>query len=197
MAGTSARTVAVGKPNLAVSGGVLVAPVGTARPDSYNGPYDSAYVSVGYVSDAGATESSERAAEVVRARAGPKVRPVQTELGTTLSLSPFVSRNADALLVVFCDDNVTASDGEITIKRNEKVLPHRQFIIDMLDGDNSRHLDVGYGQVTEVGDISYVDGETISYELTISCEPDDNGDSMIERMAVGDDGDDEGESGNV
>src|SRR5699024_8041079 len=71
------------------------------------------------------------------------------------------------------------------------------FIIDMLDGDNSRHLDVGYGQVTEVGDISYVDGEAISYELTISCDPDDNGDTLIERVAVDAGGDGEGDSGNV
>jgi len=193
MAGTSARNVAVGKPNLAVSGGVLVAPVGTARPDSYNGPYDSGYVSVGYVSDEGVTESSERSTEEIRAWGGTKVRTVQTEFGTTLSLTLIESRNADALRLVFGDDNVTASGGEITIKRNEKVLPHRQFIIDMLDGENSRHLDIGYGQVTEVGDITYVDGEAISYELTISCDPDDAGDTLVERVAVEGDGDDEGD----
>ena len=73
--------------------------------------------------------------------------------------------------------------GTVTVKRNSKVLPHRQFIIAMLYGDNSSHLDVGYGQVTEVGDITYVDGEAISYELTISCDPDDNGDTLIERKA--------------
>src|SRR5699024_9242076 len=65
MAGTSARNVAVGKPNLAVSGGVLTAPVGTERPTSFDGPYDSAYVSVGYVSDEGVTESSERSTEEI------------------------------------------------------------------------------------------------------------------------------------
>ena len=197
MAGTSAANVAVGKPNLAVSGGVLVAPLGTERPTSFDGPYDSAYVSVGYVSDEGVTESSERSTEEIRAWGGTKVRTVQTEFGTTLSLTLIESRNADTLKLVFGEDNVTSSNGEITIKRNEKVLPHRQFIIDMLDGDNSRHLDVGYGQVTEVGDISYVDGEAISYELTISCDPDDNGDTLIERVAVDEGGDDEGDSGNV
>ena len=37
MAGTSAANVAVGKPDLAVSGGVLVAPIGTTRPTSIRG----------------------------------------------------------------------------------------------------------------------------------------------------------------
>lgn len=183
MAGTSSRNVAVGKPNLAVSGGILVAPTGTERPSTHAGPYDAAYASVGYVSDEGVVETSERSTEEIRAWGGQKIRTVQTEFGTSLALTLIESRNADALKLVFGEDNVSEASGEIVIKRNEKVLPHRQFIIDMLDGENSRHLDIGYGQVTEVGDISYVDGEAISYELTISCDPDDNGDTLIERIA--------------
>lgn len=186
MAGTSSKNVAVGKPNLAVSGGLLVAPVGSARPTTYGDPYDAAYLSAGYVSTDGVTESSERSTEVIRAWGGDKIRTVQTEYGTTLSLTVIESRNAEALKLVFGPDNVAVDEsiGEITVKRNSKTLPYQQFIIDMLDGENSRHLDVGNGQVIEVGDISYVDGEAISYELTISCDPDDNGDTLIERIQV-------------
>ena len=180
---TSSRNVAVGKPDLAVSGGLLVAPLGTARPTSHSGAFDAAYKSAGYLSTDGVTESSERATEVIRAWGGDKVRTVQTEYGTTLSLTLIESRRAEALRLVFGDDNVVVEGGTVTVKRNSKVLPHRQFIIAMLDGDNSSHLDVGYGQVTEVGDITYVDGEAISYELTISCDPDENGDTLIERKA--------------
>ena len=52
----------------------------------------------------------------------------------------------------------------------------------VIDGENARRLDIGYGQITEVGDVTYVDGEAISYEVTISCDPDDNGDSLIEYL---------------
>ena len=180
---TSSRNVAVGKPDLAVSGGLLVAPLGTARPTSHTDAFNAAYVSAGYLSTDGVTESSERATEVIRAWGGDKVRTVQTEYGTTLSLTLIESRRAEALRLVFGDDNVAVENGTVTVKRNSKVLPHRQFIIAMLDGENSSHLDVGYGQVTEVGDITYVDGEAISYELTISCDPDENGDTLIERKA--------------
>ena len=181
---TSSRNVAVGKPDLAVSGGLLVAPLGTPRPTSHTDAFDAAYVSVGYLSADGVTESSERSTEVIRAWGGDKVRTVQTEYGTTLSLTLIESRRAEALRLVFGDDNVAVENGTVTVKRNSKVLPHRQFIIAMLDGENSSHLDVGYGQVTEVGDITYVDGEAISYELTISCDPDDNGDTLLERKAA-------------
>ena len=181
---TSSRNVAVGKPDLAVSGGLLVAPLGTPRPTSHTDPFDAAYVSAGYLSTDGVTESSERATEVIRAWGGDKVRTVQTEYGTTLTLTLIESRRAEALQLVFGDDNVVVENGTVTVKRNSKVLPHRQFIIAMLDGEESSHLDVGYGQVTEVGDITYVDGEAISYELTISCDPDDNGDTLLERKAA-------------
>lgn len=182
----SSKNVAVGKPDIAVSGGVLVAPSGTERPSTHAGPYDAAYTSVGYVSDEGVTETSERSNEDIRAWGGQKIRSVQTEFGTTVSFTLIESRNAEALKLVFGDDNVSVANGEIVVKRNEKVLPHRQFIIDMLDGENSRHLDIGNGQVTEVGDISYVDGEAISYEVTVSCDPDDNGDTLVERIQTED-----------
>ena len=181
---TSSRNVAVGKPDLAVSGGLLVAPLGTARPTSHTDAFNAAYVSAGYLSTDGVTESSERATEVIRAWGGDKVRTVQTEYGTTLSLTLIESRRAEALRLVFGDDNVAVEGGTVTVKRNSKVLPHRQFIIAMLDGEESSHLDIGYGQVTEVGDITYVDGEAISYELTISCDPDENGDTLLERKAA-------------
>ena len=191
---TSSRNVAVGKPDLAVSGGLLVAPLGTPRPTSHTDAFDAAYVSAGYLSTDGVTESSERATEVIRAWGGDKVRTVQTEYGTTLSLTLIESRRAEALRLVFGDDNVAVEGGTVTVKRNSKVLPHRQFIIAMLDGEESSHLDIGYGQVTEVGDITYVDGEAISYELTISCDPDENGDTLIERKAS-DEADDEDAEG--
>ena len=191
---TSSRNVAVGKPDLAVSGGLLVAPLGTARPTSHSDAFDAAYKSAGYLSTDGVTESSERATEVIRGGGGDTGRTVKPEHGTTLALTLIEARRAEARRLVFGDDNVVVEGGTVTVKRNSKVLPHRQFIIAMLDGDNSSHLDVGYGQVTEVGDITYVDGEAISYELTISCDPDDNGDTLIERKAS-DEADDEDAEG--
>ena len=182
MAGTSARNVAVGRPNLEVSGGILVAPTGSDRPEDAETSLDPAYVPLGYVGEDGVTETSERSTEEIRAWGGVKVRTVQTEYGCSISLTLIESRRAETLRAVFGDDNVAVAGGVITVKRNEKVLPHRQWVIDMKDGDHARRLDIGYGQITEVGDVTYSDGEAISYEVTISCDPDDNGDSLIEYL---------------
>ena len=183
MAGTSARNVSVGRPNLEVSGGILVAPTGSTRPVDAETALDAAYVPLGYVGEDGVTETSERSTEEIRAWGGVKVRSVQTEYGCSISLTLIESRRAETLRTVFGEDNVVVSGGVIAVKRNEKVLPHRQWVIDMKDGENARRLDIGYGQITEVGDVTYVDGEAISYEVTISCDPDDNGDSLIEYLS--------------
>lgn len=206
MAGvTASANVSVGKPNLKVSGGILRAPLGSERPTDPDSALDAAYESAGYVGEDGVSESSERSTEDIRAWGGIKVRTVQTEYGTTLTFTFIESRRALVLKAVFGEENVTIDPkGFIKVRRNETPLESAQWVVDMKDGDRgARRLDVGNGQITEVGDISYVDGEAISYEVTMSCDPDDNGDTLIEYVTDpdfgggndGNDGNDGGDSG--
>lgn len=201
MAGeTASKNVSVGKPNLKVSGGILRAPLGTERPMDPDSPLESDYNSAGYIGEDGVSESSERSTEDIRAWGGIKVRTVQTEYGTTLSFTFIESRRALVLKSVFGEENVSVDPkGFIKIRRNEAALESAQWVVDMKDGDRgARRLDIGNGQITEVGDITYVDGEAISYEVTMSCDPDDNGDTLIEYVTDPDfeagDGDDSGEA---
>jgi hypothetical protein len=203
MAGvTASANVSVGKPNLKVSGGILRAPLGSERPTDPDSPLVAAYESAGYVGEDGVSESSERSTEDIRAWGGIKVRTVQTEYGTTLTFTFIESRRALVLKAVFGEDNVEIDPkGFIKVRRNETPLESAQWVVDMKDGDRgARRLDIGNGQITEVGDITYVDGEAISYEVTMSCDPDDNGDTLIEYVTDpdfqgGDDGNDGGDSG--
>lgn len=188
MAGTSALNVAVGKPNLEVSGGVLWAPAGSTRPTDPTTALDAAYVPLGYVGEDGVTESAERSTEEIFAWGGVKVRTVQTQYSGSLSFVLIESRRAEALKFVFGEDNVTEATGVITVKRNATPLPHGQLVIDMKDGDAARRLDAGLAQVTEVGDITYVDGEAISYEVTVSIDPDADGNTLVEYIEAADSG---------
>lgn len=190
----NAQNVAVGKPNIEFSGGVMVAPVGTERPANATSAIDLGYLSTGYVGEDGVTESSERSTEDIRAWGGTKVRTVQTEFGTTLAFTLIESRRLETLRFVFGESNVSLSGTSIKVRRNEKVLPHVQVLIDMLDGENARRLDAGYAQITEIGDITYSDGEAIGYEVTVSCDPDKNNDTLVEYVQL-DDGEGENPEG--
>lgn len=190
MAGTAAGNVSVGKPNLKVSGGILSAPLGTTRPNDETSPLDPAYGSLGYVGEDGVSETSERSTEKIKAWGGVNVRTVQTEYGTTLTFTLIESLRAATLKFIYGEENVTIKGKSIKVLRNEKTLPHLQLVVDMLDEGNGRRLDAGNAQVTEVGDVTFVDGEAISYEVTVSCDPDSEGNTLVEYVSAG-----EGEEG--
>lgn len=181
----TADNVAVGKPNLEVSGGVLVAPSGSTLPTDATTVLDGAFLSVGYVSSDGVSETADRSTQQIYAWGGTKVRTVQTEYGLSLSFTLIESRNAEALKFVFGEDNVEEGGEGLAVRRNEKVLPHLVLVVDMKDGENARRLVAGNAQVTEIGDVTYVDGEPVGYEVTVSCDPDEDGDSMIEYLSGG------------
>lgn len=193
MAGTSTKNVVVGKPNLSLSGGVFVAPMGTTRPKSFDDPYDPAYKSVGYIADDGVTESNDRSADDIKAWGSDIVASPQTDYGIKIQFTMIESGNAEASKLAFGADNVTEEDGEIVIRRNSKSLPQVQVIVDLLDGENSSHLDIGVAKVTEVGDITYADGDVVGYDVTLTCYPDEDGDTVIGRTKRASSGGDSGE----
>jgi 1,2-phenylacetyl-CoA epoxidase catalytic subunit len=47
----------------------------------------------------------------------------------------------------------------------------KKFILDVLDGSTHLRIYVPDGEVTERGEITYVNDETISYNVTVTCYP--------------------------
>ena len=181
----SADNVGIGKPNLKVSGGILRAPRGTARPTDASTPYDPAYLSMGYVGEDGVTLSAERDNDPLKVWGQVVVRRAQTSYEVSLTFTLVESRRADTLKAIAGEDNVSVEGNTIVVRGNEKELPIGQWGIDMLDQGLARRIDVGSGQITEIGDITYADGELIGYEVTLSCYPDENGDAYKELIEVG------------
>lgn len=66
MALPSSKYIGAGTPNLAVTGGVLVAPLATALPTGAAGTIDPAFKALGYVSEDGIESMGERKIESVR-----------------------------------------------------------------------------------------------------------------------------------
>lgn len=172
------QNVVAGKP--LATGGVLAGPLGTALPTDVTTATDAALVALGYVSEDGLTETVERSTDKIRAWGGDTVKVVQTEYGVTYSCTLIEATKAEVLALVYGDDNVTTvaaspTAGELsTVVLNSDTLPHKTFVFEIKDGDARIRIVVPDGQVTEIGEVTYADGDAVGYEITIEAFRDES-----------------------
>lgn len=178
MANTVAN-VASGKP--LASGGIWLAPIGSTAPANVSTALNAAYKSAGYIGEDGVTEGGERSTSKIKAWGGDVVKVVQDEHSLTYTFRFIEAMNGDVLKAVYGDANVTttaatASTGTIhEVKVTGESLPHFQIVFEIKDGDNRIRISAEDVQITEVGEITYSDGDVIGYEVTIECFADGEG----------------------
>jgi hypothetical protein len=170
---TNARNVAAGKPK--ATGGVLIGDLGATAPTDATTALDAGFVPAGYVGEDGLTETTDRSTEKVKAWGGDIVKVLQTDFSVTYTFTFIETHNSTVLETVYGDDNVTVTPatgaaGTLrTVKVNADTLPHKSFVFDMRDGDSRIRIYVPDGQVTEVGEVTYSDGELIGYQVTVEA----------------------------
>lgn len=166
MANNSLNVVA-GKPLAA--GGVWSAALGTALPTDETTALNGSFKALGYVSEDGLTETTERSTEKIRAWGGDTVKVLQTEFSVTYALTFIESVNGDVLNEVYGAANVTSSGGKHAVKITADQLPRRSYVFELKDGDARIRVVVPNGQITEVGEVTYSDGDVIGYAVTIEA----------------------------
>lgn len=155
-----------------VTGAVYVAPEGTALPTDASTALPVDHEDVGYISEDGVTETQDTDTEdIVAWQNGAKVRKVQTSHDLMYS---FTMIETSEITLREYYGNFTAGDGtttddEVVIDGEE--LPHRVWVLSVLDGDHVLRVVVPDGQVTERGDITYSNGEAVGREITITAYP--------------------------
>lgn len=157
------------------TGGVLIAPLGTALPADESAAPVAAFVSAGYIGEDGLTETIERSTDKVKAWGGDTVKVVQTEFGVQYKFTLIESVKKSVLEAVYGPANVTStaatpsSGAKHAVKIVAAQLPHSAFIFEVKDGDARIRIVVEDGQITEVGDVTYADEEVIGYEVTVEA----------------------------
>lgn len=175
------QNVTFGKPK--VGGAIFVAPLKSKLPTDAVTKLDNAFKNLGYVSEDGLTNSNSPESETIKAWGGDTVLAPQTGRPDTYSMTLIESLNVDVLKLVYGSENVKGdlSTG-IQITGNSKDLDNMSLVIDMIQGTALKRIVVPNGKVSEVGDITYTDGDPVGFEVTITAFPDEKGNTNYQYL---------------
>lgn len=164
----SATNVLVG-----VTGSVYFAPAATAVPTTVGGSLNGAFADVGYISEDGVTTSTSTDTNDIRAwQNGDIVRRIQTSHDFSVSFS-MLETNSRSLELYY--GNYTG--GAVTVDGSQ---PYRgAFVLNVVDDTNDIRIVIPDGQISERGDVQYVNGDAALYQVTITAYPDANGDKAF------------------
>ena len=188
MANTVSNVVA-GKP--LTTGGVLIAPLGTALPTNTSTALNGSFVAAGYISSDGVTETTDRSVEKITAWGGDTVKVVQSEFSLTYGFTFIEVLNTGVLEAIYGDDNVavtaaTVSTGTLhAVAINSDQLPHKSYVFEVRDGDAKIRIVIPDGQITEVGDTVYNDEDVVGYEVTVEAFSDATGNQAYKYLDDG------------
>lgn len=156
------------KVRVAVTGAVSVGATTAAAPTGTASAL-TGFNDLGYVGEDGVTETRDRNSETIRAwQNGAAVRDVVTE--GTLTYSFVLLETKKETVELFYGTTVTqaATEGNFVIVPT-KTGGKKSFVIDVVDGAELERVYIPSGEVTEVGDKVYANGEPIGYEVTITA----------------------------
>jgi hypothetical protein len=149
---------------VAVTGAVYSAPKTATRPTSATSAL-TGYTDHGYIGDGGVTETRDRSTNQIRAwQNGALVREPVTESSIKYQFILLETKKENIELYYGAK---VADNGSVKINPS-KTGGRRRFAVDVIDEDDLIRIDVPDGEITEVGDQVYVNGEAIGYEITVT-----------------------------
>lgn len=155
---------------VAVAGTLSVGTATSPAPDDGNTPLAEGWADLGYVSEDGVTETRDRSSETIKGwQNGDILREVVTEASVTYQCV-LVETKKETVELYY--GTTVGDDGGLVIIPS-KTGGRKPFILDVIDGEEFIRAYIPSGEVTEVGDQVYSNGEAIGYEITIRAYPTD------------------------
>lgn len=180
-----ATKVTASKPS--VAGAVSCGKVGTTLPKNATEKLNEGFKKLGYISEDGLTNTNSPTCESVKAWGGNTVLNVQTEKQDQYKFTLIEALNEDVLKTVYGEKNVTGSlEVGLTITANSNELDAAAWVVDtILKGGYIKRSVIPRGKISAVGDIVYKDNAAVGYPITLTLEPDENGNTHYEYIQKG------------
>lgn len=169
----TATKVSTGKPK--VGGAVFRAPVGTTLPTDAITALNSAFKELGYISDAGLTNSNTVTSNSVKDWGGVVVMTIQDEKKDQFKFTPIESLNAEVLKAVYGDTNVTedATAHTITVHATADEAIEYAWVFELvMRGGALKRTVLPNAKISELGDIVYNSSDPVGYPITLDAFPD-------------------------
>lgn len=176
------KYVGFGKPK--VGGAIFNGPLGTKVPTDASAALDAALKELGYVSEDGIEKGIDLSTDNITAWGGDVVATAQKSKTYTFKFTLYQALAVETLKTVYNSDNVTDTDGAITVKANSEEMEASVWVFDMMVNGRADRIVVPNGRVTEIGSTKYKDDELVGYEITVTAMPGDDGDSFKEYIAA-------------
>lgn len=177
--GNKATNVVVGKP--LVSGGILLAPLGTALPTDEVAAPNVAFKSVGYVTDNGFTKSEKLSTAMINAWGGDLIAITQKNKVVTAKLAIAEYLNPLSQTIIYGVANVTITaattvvGAKMAIVSTSAACPENAWIIEMFSGLARGRIVMPDAQVTDADDVSFKDDDISARGITLTLKPDSTG----------------------
>ncbi|MGV9676204.1 phage tail tube protein [Nocardia sp. NPDC003482] len=181
MAKPSTKYIGAGTP-ISVTGGVLVAPIGSTLPSSVSDVLDNAFTALGYVSEDGIESKGERKIEQVKDWNADIIANLQTEHSVRFGLTLYAAWDKDVLSEVFGPSQVSttgpasATNGTLLkVTETGAVLPRRAWVFDMMNDKKKLRIVLPNASISQVAERKFVSNQLAGFNITVEAFKDDSG----------------------
>lgn len=146
------------------TGAFYVGDTSASTPTSADSPL-SDFTSLGYISTEGVTETRDRSISQIRAwQNSDLIRSVVSEATASFQLT-LLETNPE-VIAAYYGGEVDPVDGSIEVDPAASA-GRQSFVLDVIDGEDAIRTYIPQGEILEMGDQVFVNGEAIGYEITL------------------------------
>lgn len=173
------KNVDIGTPK--VGGYSFIAPLAAALPTDATTALADEYVNLGYISQEGVKHAPDRSTTDHKEWGSLVVETTQDEYKETVTATYIESLRGDLLKAIYGPENVTIVEpssgqaGLVTINSNGAVLENGRWVWQMKSRRSERRMIAGNARPTAIGEVTFASSSLITYQLTITAYPDENG----------------------